>query len=131
MHTDVVFASALVGVLVGMTGAGGGALMTPMLMLVFSVKPAAAIPSGGRTSTSVRSSSAARPSGPRTAPPGPAPAPPPPPAPAPPPPPPPPRPPRLENRRTAKTGRELLPAAVRRHRQRPRQSERLGGTTGL
>jgi len=34
-----------VGLLVGLTGAGGGALMTPMLILLFSVKPAAAISS--------------------------------------------------------------------------------------
>ncbi len=33
------------GLLVGLTGAGGGALMTPMIMLVFSFKPAAAISS--------------------------------------------------------------------------------------
>src|SRR3981081_2954754 len=37
--------SALVGLLVGMTGAGGGALMTPMLILLFGVKPSAAISS--------------------------------------------------------------------------------------
>jgi uncharacterized protein len=41
----VVLGSAVVGLLVGMTGAGGGALMTPMLILLFSVKPAAAISS--------------------------------------------------------------------------------------
>jgi uncharacterized membrane protein YfcA len=34
-----------VGFLVGMTGAGGGALMTPMLILLFGVKPSAAISS--------------------------------------------------------------------------------------
>ena len=33
------------GLLVGLTGAGGGALMTPMLILLFSVKPSAAISS--------------------------------------------------------------------------------------
>src|SRR5580693_7266915 len=38
----VVIGSAFVGLLVGLTGAGGGALMTPMLILLFSVKPAAA-----------------------------------------------------------------------------------------
>ncbi|MGA9874618.1 MAG: sulfite exporter TauE/SafE family protein [Solirubrobacteraceae bacterium] len=37
--------SAVVGFLVGMTGAGGGALMTPMLILLFGVQPAAAISS--------------------------------------------------------------------------------------
>jgi uncharacterized protein len=41
----VVLGSAVVGLLVGMTGAGGGALMTPMLILLFAVKPAAAISS--------------------------------------------------------------------------------------
>jgi uncharacterized protein len=41
----VVIGSAVVGLLVGLTGAGGGALMTPMLILLFSVKPAAAISS--------------------------------------------------------------------------------------
>jgi len=41
----VILGSAVVGLLVGVTGAGGGALMTPMLILLFSVKPAAAISS--------------------------------------------------------------------------------------
>jgi uncharacterized protein len=41
----VVLGSAVVGLLVGLTGAGGGALMTPMLILLFGVKPAAAISS--------------------------------------------------------------------------------------
>ena len=47
MHIDpyIVLGSAVVGLLVGMTGAGGGALMTPMLILVFGVKPSAAISS--------------------------------------------------------------------------------------
>lgn len=45
MHLDVILGSAVVGLLVGMTGAGGGALMTPMLVLVFSVAPSAAISS--------------------------------------------------------------------------------------
>jgi uncharacterized membrane protein YfcA len=40
-----VLGSAVVGFLVGMTGAGGGALMTPMLILLFGVTPAAAISS--------------------------------------------------------------------------------------
>jgi uncharacterized membrane protein YfcA len=39
----IVLGSAVVGLLVGMTGAGGGALMTPMLILLFSVKPSTAI----------------------------------------------------------------------------------------
>jgi uncharacterized protein len=37
--------SAIIGLLVGLTGAGGGALMTPMLILLFGVKPASAISS--------------------------------------------------------------------------------------
>jgi uncharacterized protein len=41
----IVLGSAVVGFLVGMTGAGGGALMTPMLILLFGVKPATAISS--------------------------------------------------------------------------------------
>src|SRR5436305_794361 len=47
MHIDPysVLGSAVVGLLVGMTGAGGGALMTPMLILLFGVKPATAISS--------------------------------------------------------------------------------------
>jgi uncharacterized membrane protein YfcA len=47
MHVDpyIVLGSAVVGFLVGMTGAGGGALMTPMLILLFGIKPSAAISS--------------------------------------------------------------------------------------
>lgn len=41
----MVLASGVVGVLVGLSGAGGGALMTPMLVLVFSLKASSAIPS--------------------------------------------------------------------------------------
>src|SRR3974390_3472957 len=41
----IVLGSAVVGFLVGLTGAGGGALMTPMLILVFGIKPSAAISS--------------------------------------------------------------------------------------
>ena len=41
----IVLGSAVVGLLVGMTGAGGGALMTPMLILFFGVKPSTAISS--------------------------------------------------------------------------------------
>jgi hypothetical protein len=37
--------SAVVGFLVGMTGLGGGALMTPMLVLIFGIAPSAAISS--------------------------------------------------------------------------------------
>jgi uncharacterized protein len=47
MHVDpyIVLGSAVVGFLVGMTGAGGGALMTPMLILLFGVTPSKAISS--------------------------------------------------------------------------------------
>ncbi len=45
VNVYVVLGSAVVGLLVGLTGAGGGALMTPMLILLFSVKPSAAISS--------------------------------------------------------------------------------------
>src|SRR3974377_2320569 len=47
MHVDpyIVLGSAIVGLLVGMTGAGGGALMTPMLILLFGVTPVKAISS--------------------------------------------------------------------------------------
>jgi uncharacterized membrane protein YfcA len=47
MHVDpyIVLGSAVIGLLVGMTGAGGGALMTPMLILLFNVKPSTAISS--------------------------------------------------------------------------------------
>jgi uncharacterized membrane protein YfcA len=47
MHIDpyIVLGSAVIGFLVGMTGAGGGALMTPMLILLFGVQPSAAISS--------------------------------------------------------------------------------------
>ncbi|MBO0776709.1 MAG: sulfite exporter TauE/SafE family protein, partial [Actinobacteria bacterium] len=41
----IVLGSAVVGLLVGLTGAGGGALMTPMLILLFGVKPSSAISS--------------------------------------------------------------------------------------
>ncbi|MGH9059232.1 MAG: TSUP family transporter, partial [Acidimicrobiales bacterium] len=45
MNTSIVLGSAVVGLLVGLTGAGGGALMTPMLVLLFHVKASAAISS--------------------------------------------------------------------------------------
>lgn len=47
MHIDpyIVLGSAIVGLLVGMTGAGGGALMTPMLILLFGIRPSTAISS--------------------------------------------------------------------------------------
>jgi uncharacterized protein len=47
MHIDLTLsvAGALVGLLVGLTGMGGGALLTPLLVLVFHVPPLAAISS--------------------------------------------------------------------------------------
>lgn len=47
MHLDgyLILGAAVVGLLVGMTGAGGGALMTPMLIVLFGVTPIAAISS--------------------------------------------------------------------------------------
>lgn len=47
MHVSltIVLGSAVIGLLVGMTGAGGGALMTPMLILLFGVSPSSAISS--------------------------------------------------------------------------------------
>jgi uncharacterized membrane protein YfcA len=45
MHLDYSLAGALVGLLVGLTGMGGGALLTPVLVLFFNVPPLAAISS--------------------------------------------------------------------------------------
>ena len=45
MDPYIILGSAVVGLLVGVTGAGGGALMTPMLILLFAVKPSTAISS--------------------------------------------------------------------------------------
>jgi uncharacterized protein len=47
VHVDpyILLGSAVIGFLVGMTGAGGGALMTPMLILLFGVQPSTAISS--------------------------------------------------------------------------------------
>jgi hypothetical protein len=47
MHIDlsVTLAGLIVGVVVGMTGMGGGALMTPILVLVFGIQPLAAVSS--------------------------------------------------------------------------------------
>src|SRR3954471_4039512 len=41
----IILGAAIVGFLVGMTGAGGGALMTPMLILLFGIKPSTALSS--------------------------------------------------------------------------------------
>src|SRR4051794_41967927 len=47
MHLDgyVALAGLLVGFVVGLTGMGGGALMTPILVLVFGMPPLAAVSS--------------------------------------------------------------------------------------
>lgn len=47
MHLDLTLSltGALVGLLVGLTGMGGGALLTPLLVLVFHVPPLAAVSS--------------------------------------------------------------------------------------
>jgi len=47
MHIDwgIVLAGAIVGFTVGMTGMGGGALMTPILVIFFGVTPTAAVSS--------------------------------------------------------------------------------------
>jgi uncharacterized protein len=45
VNLSIVTGSVVVGLLVGLTGAGGGALMTPMLILLFRVAPSAAISS--------------------------------------------------------------------------------------
>jgi uncharacterized protein len=42
---DVSLAGFLVGIVVGLTGMGGGALMTPILVLIFNVQPLAAVSS--------------------------------------------------------------------------------------
>ncbi|HEV7679036.1 MAG TPA: sulfite exporter TauE/SafE family protein, partial [Candidatus Dormibacteraeota bacterium] len=47
MHVDILLAVAglLVGMLVGITGAGGGSLLTPVLVVLFGLPPAAAVSS--------------------------------------------------------------------------------------
>src|SRR5207244_10213209 len=47
MHIDgyVALAGLIVGFTVGLTGMGGGALMTPILVLLFNVQPLAAVSS--------------------------------------------------------------------------------------
>src|SRR6266496_3723765 len=47
VHIDpyVVIAGAIVGFTVGLTGMGGGALMTPILVLLFKIQPLAAVSS--------------------------------------------------------------------------------------
>jgi uncharacterized membrane protein YfcA len=43
MEIGIAVAGALTGLLVGMTGVGGGALMTPLLLLVFGISPLVAV----------------------------------------------------------------------------------------
>ena len=43
MDPALIAAGAVTGVIVGITGVGGGALMTPILLLVFGIAPQAAI----------------------------------------------------------------------------------------
>ncbi len=43
MDLGYIIAGFVVGWLVGLTGVGGGSLMTPILMLLFSIKPAVAV----------------------------------------------------------------------------------------
>lgn len=43
MDWKLILAGALIGVMVGLTGVGGGALMTPILLLVFGIAPMAAV----------------------------------------------------------------------------------------
>lgn len=43
MSTTYIIAGFAVGLLVGMTGVGGGSLMTPLLTLLFGVSPAVAV----------------------------------------------------------------------------------------
>jgi uncharacterized membrane protein YfcA len=45
MHWTLALGALVVGVVVGLTGMGGGALMTPMLVLFFGVSPLAAVSS--------------------------------------------------------------------------------------
>jgi uncharacterized membrane protein YfcA len=45
MNAGLALAGLIVGVVVGLTGMGGGALMTPILVLVFNIQPLAAVSS--------------------------------------------------------------------------------------
>ena len=60
MDWKLSLAGLLVGLLVGMTGMGGGSLMTPMLVLLFGFKPTTAI---GTDIPTARSSSRSAPCG--------------------------------------------------------------------
>src|SRR5689334_8147040 len=43
MDVRLIVSGALVGLLVGLTGVGGGALMTPLLLLFFGIVPTVAV----------------------------------------------------------------------------------------
>lgn len=45
MHLDIALAGLIVGFVIGLTGMGGGALMTPVLVIFFHITPSAAISS--------------------------------------------------------------------------------------
>ena len=45
LQLTLILAGLLIGIVVGMTGMGGGALMTPVLVLFFGVPPLAAVSS--------------------------------------------------------------------------------------
>src|SRR5215472_2073743 len=47
VHLDlgIALAGLIVGVVVGLTGMGGGALMTPILVIIFGIEPLAAVSS--------------------------------------------------------------------------------------
>ena len=45
MHLDIALAGLIVGLVIGLTGMGGGALMTPVLVIFFHITPSAAISS--------------------------------------------------------------------------------------
>src|SRR4029079_14905261 len=45
MHLDIALAGFVVGGVIGLTGMGGGALMTPVLVIFFHITPSAAISS--------------------------------------------------------------------------------------
>src|SRR5258706_257008 len=50
MQLNIAGAALIVGFVIGLTGMGGGALMTPVLVILFGVNPTAAISSVGLTS---------------------------------------------------------------------------------
>jgi uncharacterized membrane protein YfcA len=45
VHLDIAAAGLIVGLIIGLTGMGGGALMTPVLVIFFKITPSAAISS--------------------------------------------------------------------------------------